>query len=226
MKKVYIETNGCAVLRHETYKIAKSFEINGYEEIEELQDADIVIMTGCAVIDSNEDYALKSIERINNKRKTNSIFIVSGCLPAICGERVKKISAEIVLLKYCELSKMNEMFSFNTSIDDIFYNCNPKRHHSFGDPEIVVQEDEKQDEWLVRQVDATCKASTSYDQFVYSTRGRHLWREEDLFEIRVSYGCANRCSYCATKIAIGNFVSVSMEKILEQVKEASIIFFK
>ena len=28
MKKVYIETNGCAVLRHDTYKIAKYVEIN------------------------------------------------------------------------------------------------------------------------------------------------------------------------------------------------------
>jgi len=33
MEKIYIETNGCAVLRHETYKIAKYIELNGYEEI-------------------------------------------------------------------------------------------------------------------------------------------------------------------------------------------------
>ena len=39
VKKVYIETNGCAVLRHETYKIAMAFEKNEYEETSDIQEA-------------------------------------------------------------------------------------------------------------------------------------------------------------------------------------------
>lgn len=221
VKKVYIETNGCAVLRHETYKIAMAFEKNEYEETSDIQEANVVIMTGCAVIDSNERYALEAIKRINTQRNKYSTFIVSGCLPAICGEKVRQISSDIILLKYGEISKIDEIFSFKTSINDVYFNCEPKRHHSFGDPEIVVQESEQQDEWLVRKIDDACKNTKAYNQFVYSTRGRHLWREKDLFEIRVSYGCANRCSYCATKIAIGDFVSVPLKKILEQVELAS-----
>ncbi len=221
VKKVYIETNGCAVLRHETYKIAIAFEKNGYEETDNVYEADVVVMTGCAVIDSNEGYALESIKRINGQKKEGCPFIVSGCLPAICGEKVKQISSDITLLKYGEISELDKIFTFEISVNDVYFNCEPKRHHSFGDPVVIVQESEQQDEWLVCKVDEVCKTTTAYDQFVYSTRGRHLWREKDLFEIRVSYGCANRCSYCATKIAIGDFISVPEDKILEQVEIAS-----
>lgn len=226
MKTVYIETNGCAVLRHETYKISKAFELNEYIELENPEEADVIIMTGCAVINSTEEYALKSIKRLQNTRKEGSLFVVTGCIPAICKEKIQEISRDIVLLKYNEINILDKLCTFNRSIDTVYYNCNPKRHHSFGDPDIVINDEESLDECFAKKIDTICKSSKTYDQFMYSTRGRHLWREADLFEIRVSYGCANSCSYCATKLAIGDFISVPEEIILKQVISASEQGFK
>ena len=39
--KVYITSNGCAVLKHETERIAKFFQVNSWERIMCVQDADI-----------------------------------------------------------------------------------------------------------------------------------------------------------------------------------------
>lgn len=220
MKKVYIESNGCAVLRHETYKIAKCFELNGYVQTDAVEVADAIIYTGCAVIESNERWALDSIERILKEKQDNSIFVVTGCLPTIAGEYFDNIDDKMIVLKNDQMTKLNEIFSFDIYLQDVTYNCEPTRHHSFGDPEIKISKDESDDEKLANKIDSIFGRKDVYNQFVYSTRGRHLWREDDLFEIRVAYGCAGECSYCATKLAIGKFRSVKESVILEQVKLA------
>ena len=218
MKKVYIETNGCAVLRHETYKLAKYFVTNGYEEIDKPEIADLVVMTGCAVIKSNEDAAIEAIRRIAVNKKDKVPFIVTGCIPAIA-EGISSISEDIIELKNEEMNKIDEIIDASVKLEDVYYNIKPQRHHSFGDPEVIVSESEE-DCKFTRIIDKLCDSDKAYKQFCYSTRGHHLWREEDLFEIRVAFGCASNCSYCATRKGIGNFRSVSEEIILEQVKNA------
>ena len=220
MKKVYIESNGCAVLRHETYKLAKYIEENGFKEIDNPKDADFIIMTGCGVLDINEDFAIESIKRLYKNNTNNATIIVSGCIPTISKEKIKKISKNIIQIRNDEMYKFDEYFYTKKRIEDVYFNINPKRHHSFGDPGVVVSQEEEDDLKFVETIDKLCNDTRATDQFIYSTRGRHLWREKDLFEIRVAYGCASKCSYCITRLAIGDFKSVPKNRIIEQVKKA------
>ena len=55
MKKVYIDSNGCAVLMHETERIAKYFKENEWVLSEYAKDADIVLMRCCGVTQHEED---------------------------------------------------------------------------------------------------------------------------------------------------------------------------
>ena len=59
--KVYITSNGCAVLKHETERIAKFFHVNSWERIMCVQDADIVVMTCCGVTHNEENQAIEII---------------------------------------------------------------------------------------------------------------------------------------------------------------------
>lgn len=59
--KVYITSNGCAVLKHETERIAKFFQVNSWERIMCVQDADIVVMTCCGVTHNEENQAIEII---------------------------------------------------------------------------------------------------------------------------------------------------------------------
>ena len=220
MKNVYIETNGCAVLRHETYKIAKYIELNGFKEVSTLDSADYIIITGCAVIDSNESYAIESIKRVCSESKINSLIIVAGCISTISEKKISDISNEIIQIKNEQLEKLDDFFYTNVKFNDVYYNINPKRHHSFGDPEIKIDENEVNDLKFINKIDEITNKDYGMQQFKYSTRGRHLWKDSDLFEIRVSYGCTGKCIYCATKLAIGDFRSISEEKILLQASDA------
>lgn len=220
MKKVYIESNGCAVLRHETYKISKYVELNNFEEISNPQEADYIIYTGCGVIESNENYAVEAIKRLYNENKDHAVIIVTGCIPTISSTKIKNISNSIIQIDNENMNKLDDYFFKKVRLNEVYYNINPKRHHSFGDPEIIVTKDEIDDLEFVKKIGKICKSDRCLEQLNYSTRGRHLWKEEDLFEIRVSYGCTGNCSYCITKKAIGKFRSVNQDFIISQAKLA------
>ena len=221
MEKVYIETNGCAVLRHETYKIAKYIELNDYEEVSNPHDANYIIMTGCAVIDENEDYAIESIKRLYDENKDHAKLIVTGCIPTIASKRIKDISSDIIQIDNKNMNLLDNFFGNKVKLSEVTFNINPKRHHSFGDPQIKIDDEELKDLDFANKMDDLLESDAIINQFNYSTRGRHLWRESDLFEIRVSYGCTGKCSYCATKLAIGDFKSVDENIILKQAQLAS-----
>ena len=220
MKKVYIETNGCAVLRHDTYKIAKYIELNGHKEVENPSDADYIIMTGCAVIDLNEDFAIESIKRLYIENKEHAKIIVAGCISTIASNLISNISKDIIQIRNNQIDMLDEYFYKYHKIDEIDFNINPKRHHSYGDPLIIRDEEETKDQKFVSKIDEMTGMNNGINQFNYSTRGKHLWQEPDLFEIKVSSGCTGNCSYCATKLAIGNFKSVPEERIIKQAIEA------
>ncbi len=219
MKKVYIETNGCAVLRNETYRIAKFFDANGYEEVGAPQLADAVVFTACGVTQDTEDQALMALKMLNDLTPEGAPLIVSGCLPNIHREAILGISPRALIWSYEELEQLDEFFDAKVSFSSCVYNVNPTRHHSHGDPLAIKDEGVRQDEQLA----AIMKKEYGNDivgcKFRYSTKGKHLWKEEGLYEIRVAYGCACKCSYCATKLGIGNFRSVPLDWILKQYKE-------
>ena len=220
MEKVYIETNGCAVLRHETYKIAKYIEKNGLLEVESPDIADYIIMTGCAVIDENENYAIKAIKKLYEENKNHAKIIVAGCIPAIAGKKIKEISSDIIQIKNEEINRFDDIFKAKYKLSDTTFNINPKRHHSYGDPTVTISESEIKDLMFASSIDKISNSNLAIEKFNYVTKGRHLWREPDLFEIRVSYGCSGNCSYCATKLAIGDFKSIPEDIILKQAELA------
>ena len=220
MKKVYIETNGCAVLRHDTYKIAKYVELNNYEEVTNPIEADYIIVTGCAVINENENYAIELIKKLYNENKEHATIIVAGCISTIASERITSIANDIIQINNNNMDMFDEYFYSKVKIKNVDFNIEPKRHHSSGDPFIVIDNEEKQDKKFVERIDELTGLKNGITQFDYSTRGRHLWRESDLFEIKVASGCTGKCSYCATKLAIGDFKSICEDRIIMQAIDA------
>lgn len=212
--KIYIETNGCAVQRHETYKIANFFIANGWEEIESPEQADMIVMTTCGVVKWTEENALSAIKRLSTLKKKGAPLVVSGCLPSINSDSINNIDHNIIQIDTKEMERFNELINAKVPYETIDYNANPNRHHSLGDPEVHVEQNEIDDIKLINMFPEHKRVLD--ESFRYTTKGQHLWREPDLFEIRVSYGCASNCSYCITKKAIGNFKSVPKERIISQ----------
>jgi len=217
MKKVYIETNGCAIIRHDTQRYSKFFRLNGWKEIDSARDADLIVMTTCGVIESNEKFALDSIVRIKNEMKIGAQLIVGGCIPKINPEKINEIF-EGIMFSAREETVLNSLINADIRIEDIYFDGNIIREHSFGDPSIVYTKEELNELAVAEELSQKFNDPEFIEIYHYLTQGRHFWKEKDLFEVKVAEGCPYSCSYCGTKRARGNLKSRDSEQILKEFK--------
>ena len=92
MNQIYIESNGCAVQRHETQRMAKYFRVNGWTETDDFAHADLILMTTCGVVQWTEDAAITAIQRLVAKSNPSAPILVGGCLPKINPARIRQVS--------------------------------------------------------------------------------------------------------------------------------------
>ena len=215
MRKIYIESNGCAVLRHDTQRYSKYFRANGWTEVEVPADADMVLLTTCGVIQSTEDASMAALRRLKGEMKEGASLIVGGCLPKINPEIVSREFDGIVFGKEDE-DKLDGIIGAEIGIANIFWDGDIFREHSLGDPELSYSD------WQLRQLKLAEALSDRFGNgryveiYDYLTKGRFLWKEKGLFEVKVADGCNYNCSYCATKNAKGNLKSRIPEDILRE----------
>lgn len=86
MKKVYIETYGCAANTSDSEIMAGILLSKGYEITLNEKDSDYIIINTCGVKKQTEDRILK---RLLDLSKTNKKIIIAGCLSRIDKEKIK-----------------------------------------------------------------------------------------------------------------------------------------
>lgn len=217
MKKIYIESNGCSVVRHDTQRYAKYFRVNGWQEIDSARNADLVLLTTCAVVKNTEDFSILAIKRLKKEMEKNAKLIVSGCLPKINPERLSSEFNGLYFSKDNE-NKLDEVINAKIKVADIFWDGDIIREHSLGDPELNYSVEQINQLKLAQNLSKKLKNSKYLEIYNYLTKGRFMWKENDLFEVKVADGCNYRCSYCATKNAKGNLKSRDPRKILKEFK--------
>ena len=214
MKTVYINSNGCAVLKHETERIAKYFKMNGWALSKSLEESDIVVLTCCGVTNNEEDEAINLLQQLETRRMKDSQIIVSGCMPAFAKERVLAVSPKAIILKYAELNELDRIITAQIPFSSVYYNIHPMLE-SYNDADCDTDEDLE----LMRKIDSLCKNDKCEQAWNVSTLRKYMWDNSYTFQIKVSYGCPGNCSYCATKLGIGKFRSVDRDFIIKQFVE-------
>lgn len=215
MKTVYIETNTCEVGRHDTNRLSEYFKINGYLEIDTPNNANIIVVTGCVVTEYFEDCTLEMIKKLNVYKP--DVFIVAGCVAKIVQKKILKINDKIILIPNDSIEWFDKTIKATHPIKSISYNANPTRyHHIQMYDKIKYTDDELEQLNLVLKLDDKFETSKFEEIYNYMTFRRYMWKEKDLFEIKVSSGCPYNCSYCITKKAIGKFVSRNLDVIINE----------
>ena len=214
MKTVFIKSNGCAVLMHETERIAKYFTENGWKLVDSPEEAGVLVMTCCGVTNNEEDQAIEIIKDIELLRMPDSQFFISGCMPAFAADRVMEVSPEAVILKYNELDALDRVISASKLFHTVHYNTNPQlekcENHTYQ-----MDEDLK----LMRIIDEKYHSHECERAWEFSTLRKYMWQDGRIYQIKVSYGCPGHCSYCATKLGIGDFRSIDINLVIEQFRE-------
>lgn len=219
--KFCVLTNCCAVQRNETYRIANFFKLNDYIEITNSKEADINVITTCGVTDETEEESFDNIKRILANCKLGSKVIISGCLPNICLEKIRTIFADAIIIPLDKIELFNNLIDCKIKIEDVFYNNNALFHHSDWDPR--ARKDKYTSEYLIaKSLSRKYNNLNFIESFKYATQGYYLWKDEEIFEIKISSGCVNNCSYCASRIGIGKYKSKDLNRIKSELEIALI----
>ncbi len=93
--KVYLEVYGCTANKSDASLVKGILKESNYELVNDINDADTLILLTCTVIDTTEQRMLSRLKVLKN---TGKKIIVGGCMASIQSDQVKSIVPNVQLL--------------------------------------------------------------------------------------------------------------------------------
>ncbi len=124
MKKLYIETLGCAMnVRDSEHMIAELNKKEPYALTEELDDADLIIINTCSVREKPVSRLFSEIGIFNKHKKKSAKIGVAGCTASHLGKEIIKRAPSVdFVLGARNISKINEVVAKKHAVEiDINY---------------------------------------------------------------------------------------------------------
>ncbi|AFH43145.1 tRNA (N(6)-L-threonylcarbamoyladenosine(37)-C(2))-methylthiotransferase [Fervidicoccus fontis] len=109
--KFFIKTFGCALNRSDSELMREILISRGFEEIDNLENADVIIVNTCTVRKDSDQKAIEYIEKVKQLNK-NSKIVVAGCIPGSQPYLIKSRFPDAVLISPYETNRI---------VDAIFY---------------------------------------------------------------------------------------------------------
>jgi len=103
--KIYIENYGCSANYNNGEIIAGLLKEAGHEIISNEKSADIIVLNTCTVKDPTEKKILKRIKEIPKNKK----LIISGCMPEVQANEIKKARKDVSLLGIGNIGKITDI---------------------------------------------------------------------------------------------------------------------
>jgi tRNA-2-methylthio-N6-dimethylallyladenosine synthase len=88
MKKFYLETFGCQMNVHDSEKVVGTLLAQGYTQVEQPEDADLVLYNTCSIRDKAEQKVFSRLQQFKRGAGKGKAFAVLGCVAQQEGERI------------------------------------------------------------------------------------------------------------------------------------------
>lgn len=101
MKRFYIETFGCQMNVHDSEKVVGTLEARGLEQVEEIEQADLVLYNTCSIRDKAEQKVFQRLQESKGGAGRNGngrVFGVLGCVAQQEGERIFERAPHVSLV--------------------------------------------------------------------------------------------------------------------------------
>lgn len=93
--KIYLEVYGCTANKSDASLIKGILKENKYEIVEKIDDADVIILLTCTVIDTTEQ---RMLSRLRKLKAFGKDIIVTGCMASVQEGLVKSVVPNVKLL--------------------------------------------------------------------------------------------------------------------------------
>jgi tRNA-2-methylthio-N6-dimethylallyladenosine synthase len=98
MKKFYIETFGCQMNAHDSEKVVGTLLEKGYQQVEEVENAELVLYNTCSIRDKAEQKVFYRLQQFKREAGKGKIFGVLGCVAQQEGERIFERAPHVSLV--------------------------------------------------------------------------------------------------------------------------------
>lgn len=206
-------SNYCMVNIYALARFKKLLLRNNWQLVNNCSNADLILVCTCAFNQSQEDFSLDIIRKMERKKKPDAELIVAGCLPKINKERLEEVFDGITISPR-ESDKIDDIIESKIKFSDI--------------KDVIVRREDFQTSFL-----------NSLNKLIANTFLRGLFGgihkffkvkiepyykvlntiyDHHIFFIEACTGCLGNCSYCAIKHAKGTLKSAPIERIIEEFK--------
>jgi tRNA-2-methylthio-N6-dimethylallyladenosine synthase len=110
MKTFYIETFGCQMNAHDSEKVVGTLMEQGYAQVAEPEDAELVLYNTCSIRDKAEQKVFNRLQQFKKGAGKGKVFGVLGCVAQQEGERIFEKAPHVSLVagsaSYTKLPEM------------------------------------------------------------------------------------------------------------------------
>lgn len=189
--RVYMEVTGCDRRRLDAESLRMYFEANGFEMVDDPNDADRIVMIACAFKEREEE---ESIRRLRSLQRYGRDILLYGCLADVGSAR----SAEFEDLPSVSPREIDTIDRYFEGIETPFAelpgaNVIPPRSAP------IVGARRRVEAGLVPWQELADRFRRPRSDRAHMSRGA----ARDMFNLFVCRGCLGACSYCAIRRAIG-----------------------
>lgn len=203
--------NGCPRAMVDTALLFDYFRANGWEIVDEIEAADLVVVTSCGFVASAEDSSLRMLKIAEGRTRASARMVIVGCLAGIDEDKLhREFDADVVAPR--EIERLDEIIGATVRIADV-----PDPNHV--EPYIERASAHFDNTARHGQLKGRLLDAGVRDALVrLGIREDNEWEEPtgDVCTLRVAKGCQGQCTYCVIRRACGPLRSKPLEAILAE----------
>ena len=206
MKTFYICTASCTRRRLDAEKIAETLRRNDWKQVDKVSEArDLAIVNTCGFSYENETLSLNAIKESVKKKPSSCEVLVTGCLTGINPDSIKELG-DFHLVGPRELEMLDEILELKSKFNDT-----PSQNLSdvpalLGNPTLT--------KFMDKFSFDPGFAKLCFNKILEF--GKRKLNYEVPFNIRISWGCPGKCTYCAIKFATKSLKSKPLDEIMTE----------
>ena len=193
MKIYVINENTCTRVKLYGMDVINLFKINGWEIVNDKEEADYIAINTCSFLNSKAAYFLNKVQRLYNEKTKKQKIMIIGCLGGTNKSDIDEISKDIIVFKR-DINEIKEYFKFK----------------KLPDTKSTSVEDK-----------LPLKKQVLYLFNKYILKSKHIeyrLKRNKVCYLQISSGCQGKCSYCSEKF-ITKLKSRSVEEIIDAIND-------
>ncbi len=211
-KKLYLETFGCQMNVLDSELVLGQLRAQGYESVEEREEADVVIYNTCSVREHAEQKVWSRLGEMRDWKKTRpgTVIGVIGCMAERDGKDIFRKFPHVDLL--CGPGELDKLAGMVHNL--VVTGTEARRHEGTKGRQVAL---------MGANMRRSSTLAAAEDHLELLDLSRSISAEDNLAQayVRITRGCNKFCTYCVVPYTRGPEVHRPPQNIIDEVKRLS-----